>query len=108
MEAQIHASELQTSAFRSERLPKLSFVGDNGWIGNGWDHLLHTYDWGLQVSVPLFTGLRTRSQVEEQRAQTGALQAQRRELREQVEFMEQLMPNRSNLLEPGSTESNGR
>ena len=86
VEAQIHASEMQASALRSERLPKLSFVGDDGFIGNGWDHLLHTYDWGLQVSVPLFTGLRTRAQVQEQRAQTGELEARRRDLREQVEF----------------------
>lgn len=86
IDARIHASEVQMSALRAERWPTLAFVTDQGWIGGSVDHLLHTYQWGLQVSIPLFTGQRTHAQVEEQRAHTAELEALRRDLLEQIEF----------------------
>jgi outer membrane protein len=86
LEAQIRAAELQVSALRAERLPSMSFVGGDGWIGKSWSHMLHTYDWALQVSVPVFTGFRNRARVEEQEAAVGELQARRHDLEEQLEF----------------------
>lgn len=86
LDAQIKAAELQVSATRAERLPNVNFVGDDGWIGKSWDHLLHTYDWALQVSVPVFTGFRTRARVQEQRAQVGELEARKQDLLEQFDY----------------------
>jgi outer membrane protein TolC len=86
LDAQIRAAELQVSATRAERLPSLNFVGDDGWIGKTWDTLLHTYDWGLQVSVPVFQGFRTRAREQEQRAQIGELETRRRDLQDQFGF----------------------
>lgn len=86
VQAQLRAADLQLSATRAERLPSLSFVGADGVIGKNPSHLLHTYDWAFQVSVPLFTGLRSRARVEEQSAQIAELQARRRDIEEQFGF----------------------
>ena len=86
LSAQLKSAELQASAIRAERLPTLNFVADDGWIGKSWDHLLHTYDWALQVSVPLFQGMRAHARAQEQRAQIGELQARRRDLEQQSGF----------------------
>ena len=86
LDAQIKASELQVSAIKAERLPSVSFVGDNGYIGKSWDHLLHTYDWALQVSVPVFQGFRGRAREEEARAQIGQLQARRHDVEDQFNY----------------------
>ncbi|HEX6558329.1 MAG TPA: TolC family protein, partial [Longimicrobiales bacterium] len=86
LQSQVRAAELQVSATRAERLPNLNFIGDDGWIGKSWDHLLHTYTWALQVSVPVFQGFRGRAREAEQRAQVGELQARRRDLEQQFGF----------------------
>ncbi|HUP88783.1 MAG TPA: TolC family protein [Longimicrobiales bacterium] len=86
VQAQIRAADLQLSATRAERLPSLSFVGADGVIGKNPSHLLHTYDWAFQVSVPVFTGLRNRARVEEQNAQISELQARRHDIEEQFGF----------------------
>lgn len=86
LEAQIKTAELQASAVRAERLPSLSFVGDNGWIGKTTDHMLRTYDWALQVSVPVFQGFRSRAREQEARAQLGQLAARRQDLEQQFGF----------------------
>lgn len=86
LEAQIKSAELQASAVSAERLPNLSFVGDNGWIGKTTDHMLRTYDWALQVSVPVFQGFRSRAREQEARAQIGQLQARRQDLEQQFGF----------------------
>ena len=86
LDAQIRSANLQLSATRAERLPSLHFVGDDGAIGKGWDHLLHTYDWAFEVSVPVFTGLRNQARTQEQRAQVAELEARRHDLEEQFGF----------------------
>ncbi len=84
LESRIRAQERQASAIRAERLPTLSFVGDEGWIGPRYGNLLNTYDWGLEVSVPVFNGLDREGRLQEQRARVSALEVQRRDLREEV------------------------
>jgi hypothetical protein len=64
--AQKQSAERQVAATRLERFPTLGVFGDKGAIGNGTDHLLNTYQWGLQVSVPVFDGFRRDGRVQEQ------------------------------------------
>jgi outer membrane protein len=84
------AAELQTSAARNvratqlERLPTLGVFGDQGAIGISTSHLLNTYIWGLQVSVPLFDGFRREGRIEEQRAQVREADVRRRDLEAQA------------------------
>jgi len=71
-------------AIRAERLPTLGAFADDGAIGTSLSHLLNTYTWGVQVSLPVFDGFRRTARTREQEAQTGQLAIQRRELERQV------------------------
>lgn len=82
---EIRAAERQLGAIRAERYPSLSVTADDGWIGKE-THLLNTYDWAVQVSVPVFTGLRHEAAAAEQRAAVRALEAQEADLAAQVGF----------------------
>lgn len=79
---QLRAVEQQVTAIRAERLPSLSAYGDYGWIGK--NRLLGTYDWGVQVSVPIFDGLRREGRIEEQKAVANEIDVRRRDLRQQA------------------------
>jgi outer membrane protein TolC len=82
---QINAAERQLGAIRAERYPSLSVTADDGWIGKE-THLLNSYDWAVEVSVPVFTGLRHEAEAAEQRAAVRALEAQGEDLAAQVGF----------------------
>lgn len=82
--AQQLAAERQVTATRLERFPTLGVFGDQGAIGNATGHLLNTYQWGLQVSVPVFDGFRREGRVQEQRAQVHEVDARRRDLEAQA------------------------
>jgi len=84
MDAQLTAVEQQTSAVRSERLPTVSAFGDYGTIGENGKNLLGTYNWGVQLSLPLFDGFRRSGRVEEQTALHREMDVRRRDLREQA------------------------
>ena len=79
---QIRAAEQQVTAIRAERLPSLSAFGDYGYIGK--DRLLGTYDWGVQVSIPIFDGLRREGRIEEAKAMANEIDVRRRDLRQQA------------------------
>jgi outer membrane protein TolC len=81
---QQRAAERSVSATRLERLPTLALFGDQGAIGNSTAHLLNTFTWGLQVSVPIFDGFRRDGRVQEQRAQVREVDARRRDLEAQA------------------------
>jgi outer membrane protein TolC len=81
---QQRAAERAVSATRLERLPTLALFGDQGAIGGSTAHLLNTYTWGLQVSVPIFDGFRRDGRVQEQRAQVREVDARRRDLEAQA------------------------
>jgi outer membrane protein TolC len=81
---QYDAARRSIRAIQAERLPSLGAFGDQGSIGLGISHLLPTYDWGLQISVPIFDGLRREGRIEEQRAVTSEVDVRRRDLREQA------------------------
>ena len=81
---QKRAAEQTVAATRLERLPTLGLFGDQGAIGPSSAHLLNTYSWGVQVSVPIFDGFRREGRVQEQRAQVREADARRRDLEAQA------------------------
>ena len=83
-EAQLVAANQGVSAIKAERLPTLSAFGDEGWIGISSNNLLNTYDWGVQISVPIFDGFHREGRIEEQRAAASEIDVQRRDLRQQA------------------------
>ncbi|MEQ1691581.1 MAG: TolC family protein, partial [Gemmatimonas sp.] len=54
--------------------------------GKNWGHLLHTYTWGVQLSVGLFDGFRREGRVQEQIATAREADARLRDLRAQSEL----------------------
>ena len=83
-DAQLQAAQQSVRAIRSERLPALSVFGDDGWIGFNGKNMLNTYTWGVQLSVPIFDGLRRQGRVQEQEALANEIDVQRRDLRRQA------------------------
>lgn len=81
-EARIAAAQQSVSAIRAERLPTLSVVGDDGVNGLSVHHMLNTYQYGLEVSVPILDGLRRSGRVQEQRGVVRETQIQRQDLEE--------------------------
>ena len=84
VDAQLAAIERQLGAVRSERLPSVSAFGDYGAIGKNGGSMIGTYNWGVQLSLPIFDGLRREGRVEEQSALRGEVDVRRRDLREQA------------------------
>jgi outer membrane protein len=84
VDAQLTAIERQLGAVRSERLPSVAAFGDYGAIGKNGGSMIGTYNWGVQLSLPIFDGLRRDGRVEEQAALRGEVDVRRRDLREQA------------------------
>lgn len=81
---QYDAARRSIRAIQAERLPSVGAFGDQGSIGLGIKHLLPTYDWGVQISIPIFDGMRREGRIEEQRAVTNEVDVRRRDLRQQA------------------------
>jgi outer membrane protein TolC len=84
-EAQARAARAQISAIRAERLPSLGIVADEGLNGLSYSHLLNTYSYGLQVSVPIFEGFAREGRVEAQTAVVSEAEVRLRDLRLQAQ-----------------------
>lgn len=82
--AQRTAALAQINAIRDERLPTVNAFGNGGYIGLRLNHLLATYTWGVELSVPVFDGNRRDARVTEQDAVLRELQVRERDLRQQV------------------------
>jgi outer membrane protein TolC len=80
----LEAGRQSVRAVRAERLPSLAAFGDDGAIGTSPSHLLNTYNWGIQLSVPILDGFRREGRITEQDAIAAGLELQRRELERQV------------------------
>lgn len=80
----LEAARQGARAIRAERLPSLAAFGDDGAIGTSTAHLLNTYSWGIQLSVPILDGFRREGRISEQDARSAGLELQRRELERQV------------------------
>jgi outer membrane protein TolC len=83
-EAQLAAAQQQISAIRATRLPTIGVFGNDGPTGLGFNHLLNTYAYGVQVTWPVFEGGRREGQLQEQEAVTRDIDVRRRDLRQQV------------------------
>jgi outer membrane protein TolC len=81
---QAEAARRQVIAVRAERLPTVGAFADAGATGRTAPHLLGTYAWGLQVSLPVFDGFRRGARVEETIAQAEELDVRRRDLQTQA------------------------
>lgn len=80
----VDAARQGTRAIRAERLPTLSAFADDGAIGTSTAHMLNTYMWGVQVSLPIFDGSKRSGKINEQEAVTAQLDVQRKELEREV------------------------
>lgn len=96
---QLQSAQLAARAIHAERLPTLSAVADNGFIGkNIGNHMLNTWTWALRVSVPVFEGGRRQARESEQGFVAQELEARRSDLLAQVS-----VDVRSALLDAAST-----
>jgi outer membrane protein len=81
---QADAAQRQLDVLRAERLPSLSLIADQGLNGKATNHLLSTFNWGIQLSAPVFDGFRRDGRLDEQRAAMRELDVRRRDLTDQA------------------------
>ena len=84
LDAQIASARLSERAVRAERLPSVSAVADNGFIGKNLTNMLNTWTWGVRVSVPVFDGLRREARIREQGVAERELETRRSDVVAQV------------------------
>lgn len=84
-QARVTAARSAVSAIRAERLPSLSLVGDDGVNGLNYSHLLNTYEYGFQISLPVFDGFRREGRIQEQQNVAREASVQERDLEQQAE-----------------------
>jgi outer membrane protein len=65
-QARLEAARLSARAIRAERLPRLEAVADYGVNGAEVDKVIPTYSVGVQVSMPVFDGMRREARTQEQ------------------------------------------
>jgi outer membrane protein TolC len=85
LELQAQAARQQASAIRNERLPVVGVFADQGQSQRNGRSSLPTYDWGVELSLPVFDGFRREGRVEEQVAVARDFEMRERDLRTQVE-----------------------
>jgi outer membrane protein TolC len=83
-EAELQAAEQQVAAVRATRLPTVNAFANTGPTGLGFNHLLNTYTYGVQLSWPVFEGGRREGETEEQRAVAREIDVRRRDLQQQA------------------------
>jgi outer membrane protein TolC len=81
--AQLDLAQQQLSVIRATRLPRVTLFGADGEFGFI-DHLLNTYRYGVQLSVPVYDGRRRTAEEQEQEAVARDIEARRRDLQQQV------------------------
>ena len=72
-------------ATRAERLPTLGLFADDGATSNSYSHLLNTYSYGVQVSLPVFDGFRVNARAAAAQAVLRQAETRARDLEVQVE-----------------------
>jgi outer membrane protein TolC len=83
-QARIAAARQTVSAVRAERLPVVSLIGDDGINGLSVHHMLNTYEYGLQVSLPVLDGFRRSGRIQEQQGVVREAQVQRHDIEQQA------------------------
>jgi outer membrane protein len=82
---QLQSARLSSTAIRAERLPTVSAVADNGFIGkNVGNNMLNTWTWALRVSLPVFEGGRRQARQSEQSLAEQELESRRTDLLQQI------------------------
>jgi len=84
LEARRRAAQFDRESAERERLPKLTFTGDYGVLGQGPDHSLSTYTLGGSLTFPLFTGSRIRGNVGAAQSKVAQAEAELRKTRLRV------------------------
>ena len=84
LDEQAAAAQLALGAIRADALPTLALFADEGATGKSTQHLLNTYTWGIQLSVPVFDGLRRNGRAAEQRSAVNEIAVRRKDLLEQA------------------------
>ncbi|MGD8280515.1 MAG: TolC family protein [Gemmatimonadota bacterium] len=85
-EAYESAAEQSVSATRAGRLPRLTASVDQGFYGETYRNMLHTYSWSISLSVPVFHGLDRSSRIREQEARVRELGYRIEDMEEEVAF----------------------
>ncbi|MDQ2666619.1 MAG: TolC family protein [Gemmatimonadota bacterium] len=85
LDLQVRAAREQADAIRAERLPTIGVFADEGLSQRNGRSFLPTYDWGIQLSLPIFDGHRREARVTEQVSAARDLEIRARDLRAQVE-----------------------
>lgn len=80
----INASRQGIAAVKAERMPIIGAYADDGLNAKPGGNVLNTYNWGIQVSLPIFEGGRRDGRVQEQEAQLRELEVRQRDLQQQV------------------------
>lgn len=80
------SARISASATKMERLPSLSFFGDYGTIGSGFDNALPTRTYGISLRLPVFDGGRRDARRAESASQYRAEAVRTRDLKEQIEL----------------------
>ncbi|MEO7217553.1 MAG: TolC family protein [Gemmatimonadaceae bacterium] len=83
-QARIAAARQSVNAIRAERLPTVSVIGNDGVNGLSVHHMLNTYEYGVQVSVPIFDGFRRSGRVEEEQGVVKEAEVQQHEIEQQA------------------------
>jgi outer membrane protein len=84
--AAIESAQRARDAARAGRLPSVGVFADEGATSSQYNHLLQTYSYGLQLSVPVFEGRRTEGRIEEQSAVVREAEVRLADLRQQIEY----------------------
>jgi outer membrane protein TolC len=79
------AARQQAAAIRNEWLPTVGVFADEGQAYRVGRSSLPTYEWGVQMSLPVFDGFRREGRTEEQLAVARDFEMRERDLRIQVE-----------------------
>jgi outer membrane protein TolC len=83
--AQSEGARMHAKAAVAERLPSVSLYADHGSNGKETERMLGTYSYGVQVSLPIFDGLRMESRTSEERARQREAEVQAQDMRRRVE-----------------------
>ncbi len=84
--AGVQSARLARDAAAAARLPVVGAFVDQGYTGRAWSHLLRTYAFGLQLSVPILEGGRISGRVDEQTMALRAAELRLADVSEQVRF----------------------
>ncbi len=83
-QARVAAARQTISSVRAERLPTLSFIGNDGVNGKNYSRLLNTYDYGVQLSVPILDGFRREGRIQEQQGVVREAEIQQNDIEQQA------------------------